>query len=331
MMESSGLSCRVDFAQQVLCSRQSLDSERRSCHPVEVLCGPCHHKILATPGSHHTFWSPMYPVLLPGLVCTYEVEVVQPHLQADLGLEVTDLSVGSEGMESCQGAPSSIHVLTGSQAERLQLSSVLCGASAEQREFKYENKKIIQLLFFSGGGREREERRGFQLKVSVSREKKLTNSLTIGLIVSFLSAFVLLCGLLCCVAAVVSKKKSGAGRLAGRPRRGQKTANPYVMDNSMARRQASLPGFTFYCDSSGQLNREVRNQELGFKLYETISLQSRLNTYENVGSKRLDYRSRRSSPGLPAPPERPASVPESSELSHIYLSVSGENDEVFEE
>ena len=329
-MSSSGLSCQVTSLQEILCSRQSLGRRRRRCYPVEVECGSCHQQTVASPGSSLALWSPMYPVSLPGMFCKFEVDVDLNH-KVDFRLEVTDLSVGHGGDENCEAATSSIHVLTGRGTDQpLQSEVVLCGAQGEARQFSFENKNRIQLWYTSGRGREAGDRRGFQLTVSVSREKKLTSSLMIGLIVSFLLAFVLLVGLLCCVGAIVNKKKSEASRLASRPRRGHQKVNPYLMDNSVARRHPSLPCFTFYCDNSGQPNQEA-NQELGFKLYETISLKSSLNSYENIGYKiPPGQRLRSSLPPPPPLPARPSSVSETSQLSPIYLSISGGQNPVFE-
>ena len=61
--------------------------------------------------------SPLYPHLLVGLVCRWNLEVVEvgSSSQVDLGLEVTNLSLGDE--ETCETSTSSLHILTGPGGE----------------------------------------------------------------------------------------------------------------------------------------------------------------------------------------------------------------------
>ena len=177
------------------------------------------------------------------------------------------------------------------------------------------------------------ERRGFQLTISVSEERKSQGSLKSGLIVSILAAAVLLGGLLCCVALGLNMKQVGASRMGRRTAKGrQEAANIYMMDNSVARRLPTLPGFRFHSDNNLQHCDEA-NAELGFKLYETISLKS-INSYENIGVRFHEYCNRVRRASIPPPPplpERPITLPENTDMSPLYLSFSGADNEVFEE
>ena len=69
------------------------------------------------------------------------------------------------------------------------------GGSLQRSQFKFTNKRHLQLRFVSVEAAERREGRegrGFQLTISVSEVKESNGSLTTALIVSFLSAAVLL-------------------------------------------------------------------------------------------------------------------------------------------
>ena len=339
--ETSSVSCSVDQFQEIRCSRQGLG--RRRCRPLLISCGFCLRKLTAGPGTSLSLASPLYPHLLPRLVCRWELEVVEvgSSSRVDLSLEVTDLSLGDE--ETCETSTTSLHILAGTGGEELlQSEATLCGNRTQHSRgprYHFTNKKRLQLRLFSGESEGPGERRGFQLTISVSKERKTQGSLGTGLIVfvSIVAAAVLLGGLLCCVALGLNIKQAGASRMGRRTARGrQEAANIYMMDNSVTRRLPTLPGFRFHSDN----NLQNGHEELGFKLYETISLKSRINSYENIGVRFQEYcnRVRRVSlcsssiPPIPPPlPERPVIVAEETDMSPIYLSFSGEDNQVFEE
>ena len=221
----------------------------------------------------------------------------------------------------------------------MQSKATLCGnQQGEAQRYNFTNKKHLQLRFGTGesqGG----ERRGFKLTISVSEVRTSHSSLRIGLIASILTAAVLLGGIICCVALCLNMKEAGASRRGRRRAKGrQEAANIYMMDNTVARRLPTIPGFRFHSDNNNLHHSHEANGEPGFKLYETISLKSRINSYENIGVRFQEYcnRVRRASlashamPPPPPLPERPNFLPENTDMSPIYLSVSGMEDEVFE-
>ena len=347
--ESSSVSCSLGPHQEVSCSRQGRG--RRRCRPLEVSCGGCLRRLTAGPGTSLSLASPLHPHLLPGLVCRWELEVVEvaPSSQVDLSLEVRDLSLGPE--ETCETSTSFLHILAGPGGEEaLESEATLCGDQSQSQsqpryQFKFSNKKHLQLRFVSGeaaGQRERRERRGFQLTISVSEVKKSHGSLKTALIVSILSAAVLLGGLICCVAAGLNMKEARGGRLGRRRARGGQEANIYMMDSSVARRLPTLPGFRFHSDNNNLHHCHEANAELDFKLYETISLQSRINSYENIRFQEYRNRVRRASlasPSVPPPPPpsppplpgRPNILPENTDMAPIYLSITDADKEVLDE
>ena len=331
------MACSLDPFKEIRCSRQV--QGRRRCRPLQISCGGCRRKLTAGPGTNLSLASPLYPHLLAGQVCRWDLEVVEvgSSSQVDLGLEVTDLSLGDE--ETCETSTSSLDILTGSGGEEpLQREVTLCGSQTRRSQaprYHFTNKKHLQLRFVSGESEGQGERRGFQLTISVSEERKSQGSLKSGLIVSILAGAVLLGGLLCCVALGLNMKQVGASRMGRRTARGrQEAANIYMMDNSVARRLPTLPGFRFHSDNNLQHCDEA-NAELGFKLYETISLKSRINSYGNIGvrlPRELQYRVRRTSIPPPPPlPKGPIILSENTDMSPMYLSFSGVDNEVFEE
>ena len=332
------MACSVDPHKEIRCSRQDRGSRR--CRPLQISCGGCRRKLTAGPGTNLSLASPLYPLLLPGLVCRWDLEVVEvgSSSQVDLSLEVTDLSLGDE---TCETSTSSLHILTGAGGkEPLQSEATLCGNQNQLTphspgpRYDLTNKKHLQLRFVSGESERLGERRGFQLTISVSEERKSHGSLQTGLIVSILAAAVILGGLLCCVGLALNMKQAGASRMGRRPARGrQEAANIYMMDNSVARRLPTLPGFRFHSDNNLHHCDEA-NAELGFKLYETISLKSRMNSYENIGVRFHEYCNRVRRASIPPPPplpERPIILSENTDMSPMYLSFSGADNEVFEE
>ena len=71
----------------------------------------------------------------------------------------------------------------------------------------------------------------------------------------------------------------GDGRDAG-------ADNIYMIDNSVPRRLPHLPAFTFNADTDNNGDSVLDNpHQDGFKLYESISLQSRINSYEDILDK----------------------------------------------
>ena len=335
------MACRVDPHSEIRCSREGRGRGR--CRPLHISCGGCLRKLTASPGTNLSLASPLHPHLLPGLICRWDLQVVEvgPSSQVDLSLEVTDLSLGDE--ETCETSTSSLHILAGPGDDKpLQSEATLCGYQSRGPRYQLSNKKHLQLRFVSGDSEEAGQRRGFQLTISISEERKSHGSLKTGFIISILSAAILLGGLICCVAVGLNMKEAGGDSRLGRRRvrRGQEAANIYMMDNSVARRLPTLPGFRFHSDNNNLHQCHEANTELDFKLYETISLQSRINSYENIGVRLQEYRNRvqrasLTSPSVPPPPPplpgRPNILPENTEMSPIYLSFSGEDNEVFEE
>ena len=116
----------------------------------------------------------------------------------------------------------------GGGEEHLQSEATLCGNQTQLTQHsQFTNKKHLQLRFVSGESEGLGERRGFQLTISVSEERKSQGSLKSGLIVSILAGAVLLGGLLCCVALGLNMKQVGASRMGRRTVRGrQEAANP---------------------------------------------------------------------------------------------------------
>ena len=164
---------------------------REGVGPLQISCGGCRTKLTAGPGTNLSLASPLYPHLLAGLVCRWDLEVVMEvgsSSQVDLGLEVTDLSLGDE--ETCETSTSSLHILTGRGGEEpLQSEVTLCGSQTRRSQaprYHFTNKKHLQLRFVSGQSEGLGERRGFQLTISVSEERKYQGSLKSGLIVSIL-------------------------------------------------------------------------------------------------------------------------------------------------
>ena len=109
------MACSVDPFKEIRCSRQG--QGRRKCRPLQISCGGCRRKLTAGPGTNLSLASPLYPHFLAGLVCRWDLEVVEvgSSSQVDLGLEVTDLSLGDE--ETCETSTSSLHILTGPGGE----------------------------------------------------------------------------------------------------------------------------------------------------------------------------------------------------------------------
>ena len=174
------MTCNVDPFKEIRCRRQS--QGRRRCRPLQISCGNCQRNLTASPGSSLQLTSPLYPHLLPGLVCLWDLEVeeVGSASQLDLSLEVSDLSLGDE--ETCEISTSSLHVLAGPGGEEsLQSKATLCGIQqGEAVRYNFTNTKHLQLRFASGES-EGGERRGFKLTISVSEVKTSHSSLKNGL------------------------------------------------------------------------------------------------------------------------------------------------------
>ena len=85
------------------------------------------------PGTNLSLASPLYPHLLPGLVCRWDLEVVEvgSSSQVDLSLEVTDLSLGDEETSEQPPQASNSPVSGGGAPSRISLA--WCSPPSSQR------------------------------------------------------------------------------------------------------------------------------------------------------------------------------------------------------
>ena len=148
------MTCDVDPYNEIRCRRQG--QGRRRCRPLQVSCGGCQRNLTVSPGTSLQLTSPLYPHLMPGLVCLWDLEVeeIGSASRLDLGLEVTDLSLGDE--ETCEISTSSLHILAGPGGEEsLESKATLCGnQEGEPERYNFTNMKHLQLRFVSGEGGE---------------------------------------------------------------------------------------------------------------------------------------------------------------------------------
>jgi len=351
----SELSCHQDDYYDIVCNRSS-SSNSGSCSLLQVTCGACHKHVSLQPNSSLQLMSPLYPVLQPGQVCQYDLQLAQG-VSADITLEITDLSL-APAKPSHSGVycvASFLHILSGQSFSELESLATLCGEVYYPARTSYYRvtDSVVRLMLVSGAddgalGR----RRGFLLNIHVSPAIVKIPLQRLLIFLSFFGFLILVCVLMSSVLIYLNSKSKARvvqprrrqtwhGSLA-RPgeslhqvrterirqlgsswsRNSWGSDNLYMFDNRVSRRLPQLPAFNF---TSDDINHRAEDEDPGFKVYETISLQSRspdrvLDEAIANTEKKFSVNSLQCPPPLPTRPSLLAEKPYSSPL---YLSLPG--------
>jgi len=347
---SSKLSCYQDQYYEISCNRSS--SHSSSCSLLQVNCGACYSHISLHPNSSIQLLSPLYPVLQPGLVCQYDLELGQG-VAADISLQISDLSLAPAEASSAGAHPhcfnSFLHVLGGASFTELDSVAVLCGELP--RHLAVTDSVVVRLILVSGNQDMVQGRRGFLLNIFVSSSKdKFSRQKLWILLFSFFGFIISLIILMCSVLICLTKKKSqermrqprrrqtwhGNAARPGQSIHQERTErmrqlglwgsnNLYMYDNRVGRRLPQIPAFSFSSDRH-QAQQE-KDEDSGFQVYETISLQSG-NADRTIDEAIANTEKKFSSLILqqqhpPPLPSRHTLLPESPYSSPLYLTLPG--------
>ena len=298
--------------------------------------------------------SPLYPVLQPGLVCQYDLQLPQD-ISADISIEIADLSL-APAQSSQLGyhcVNSFVHILSGFSFSELKSVATLCGEvfyPGKSSFFKLNNN-VVRLLLVGGSDNRALGRRGFLVNVYVSPSIMKIPFYPLAILLSFIGFLVLIAVLLASVILYLNRKsKSRLSHPRRRqtwhgsvPRDGESlhqtrterirdlnrltstswgSDNLYTFDNRVSRRLPELPAFNF---ASDYRNQHGELEDLGFKVYETLSLKSKSCSHENVDDEtNTANKSATSSIHCPPPlPSRPTPTVEDPYSSPLYLTLPG--------
>lgn len=344
---SSQLSCYQDQYYEISCNRSS--SHSSSCSLLQVSCGACYSHISLHPNTSIQLLSPLYPVLQPGLVCQYDLELGQG-VAADISLQIADLSLAPAEASQAGAHPhcfnSFLHVLSGASFTELDSLAVLCG---EMPRYLTVTDSVVRLMLVSGNQDMVQGRRGFLLNILVSSSKDNIPRHKLWILLSFFGFIISLIILLCSVLICLTKKKSqerlrqprrrqtwhGSVARPGQSIHQERTErmmqlglwgsnNLYMFDNRMGRRLPQIPAFSFSSDR--HQTQQEKDEDSGFQVYETISLQSG-NADRTIDEAIANTEKKFSrSPILQPPPPLPSRLtmlPESPYSSPLYLSLPG--------
>jgi len=349
---SSALSCHQDDYYEIVCNRSI--SRPGSCSLLQVTCGSCHSHVQLKPNSSRQLMSPLYPVLQPGLVCQYDLQLPQD-ISADISIEIADLSLApaqSSNLGHGQHCVNSfVHILSGFSFSELKSVATLCGEvfyPGKSSFFKLNNN-VVRLLLVGGSDNRALGRRGFLVNVYVSPSRMKIPLYPFVILLSFIGFLILIAVVLASVILYLNRKsKSRLSHPRRRqtwhgsvPRDGESlhqtrterirdlnrltstswgSDNLYTFDNRVSRRLPELPAFNF---ASDYRNQHGEFEDLGFKVYETLSLKSKSCSHENVDDEtNTENKSSTSSIHCPPPlPSRPTPTVEDPYSSPLYLTL----------
>ena len=288
---SSHVTCLQDEYFEIVCSRYR--TSPRPCSFLQVTCGPCHYHVHLQPNSSVQLMSPLYPVLQPGLVCQYDLQLPQD-ISADISIEVADLSLNpAQSSPSGQHCVSSfLHILGGATFLELKSIATLCGLLHYPSDLSYYkiDESSVRLLMVAGSSARHEGRRGFQVNVYVSPSRMKIPLHKIIILLAFFGVLILILSVLASVIIYLNRKSKIRRCLPRRrqtwhgsvPTTGENvhqsrterirhwgTDNLYMFDNSVNRRGLpELPAFNF---ASVEQDHETDADNSGFKVYESLS------------------------------------------------------------
>jgi len=351
----SELSCHQDDYYDIVCNRSS-SSNSGSCSLLQVTCGACHKHVSLQPNSSLQLMSPLYPVLQPGQVCQYDLQLAQG-VSADITLEITDLSLApaKPSHSGVHCVASFLHILSGQSFFELESLATLCGEVYYPGGTSYYRvtDSVVRLMLVSGADDGALGRRGFLLNIHVSSSRVKIPLQRLLIFLSFFGFLIIVCVLMSSVLIYLNRKSKA--RVA-QPRRRQTwhgslarpgeslhqvrterirqlgsswsrnswgSNNLYTFDNRVSRRLPQLPAFNF---TSEDIIHRMEDEDPGFKVYETISLQSRSpdrvldEAIANTEKKFLVNSLQCPPPPLPT---RPSLLAENPYSSPLYLTLPG--------
>jgi len=309
----------------VECTQQSLNRTKIDCRVnhhttatssctnfLEVVCGPCSRKLGLFPGQTHTISSPLYPVLQPGLSCSWHFTFPEGYFGS---LEIFDISLPPPTNGDCVN--SSLQILSGYYEKNLESVASLCGELGGSLQVPLPGPHAKLLLTSPGNPSHTQLIRGINVSVTVPASPLVApNS---GLSIPTLVLSTLLSCLLCLFIVFLahmatSRRKSKVRRGVGstwqgaRPSQGQSLHQ--ARTQALARQQAiNLPrqegNSNIYRIDLSQPARQEEHRE---DIYETMSrLETPLNTPKNPGLGTLIEPQTEITEPPPLPPARPPS------------------------
>jgi len=350
---TSELSCHQDEYFEIFCNRSV--SSVSSCSILQVTCGACHKHVSLQPNSSLQLLSPLYPVLQPGLVCQYDLELGHD-TAADIAIEITDLSLAQpehsqSGNKYC--LHSFLHLLSGKSFKELKSFARLCGEVYFPRGQSYfrVTDPVVRLMLVTGVESRALGRRGFLVNIYVSPSSTNATMQRLWILLSFVGLLIIIGVIMSAVFIHLNRRSKARIRKPKRrqtwhgtvARRGPggswdqervdrishfgNNNNLYMFDNRINRRLPQLPPFHFGTDQDENNQDE---EDPGYKLYETISLQSLnynsvldeaiANTEKKFSMSDIQHQDQDPSP-LASPPTSLEECPYSSPL---YLTLPGE-------
>ena len=165
--------------------------------------------------------SPLYPVLQPGLVCQYDLQLPQG-TGADISIEIADLSLApaeaSHSGEHCVN--SFLHILSGESFSGLESVATLCGEVYYPVGSSFFNmsSSSVRLMLVAGSDDMAWGRRGFLVNVHVSSSRTKIPLDKLYILLSLLGFLVIIGVILACILLYLNRKSKSR---VGHPRRRQ--------------------------------------------------------------------------------------------------------------
>jgi len=285
-------------------------------------------------------------------VCQYDLELGHD-TAADIAIEITDLSLAQpehsqSGTEHC--LHSFLHLLSGKSFKELKSFARLCGEvyfPTGQSYFRVTSP-VVRLLLVTGVKSRALGGRGFLVNIYVSPSSTNGTMQRLWILLSFVALLIII-GIIVSTVIIHLNRKSKArikkprrrqtwhGTVArsgggwGQEERVDRIShfgrnNLYMFDNRISRRLPQLPPFHF---GTGHGENSQEEEDPGYKLYETISLQSLnfnsvldeaiANTEKKFSTSDIQHQNQ----DPPPLPSRPTILEECPYSSPLYLTLPG--------
>jgi len=218
-LHSSTIYCKQSLSYQTSCSITNSTSPCQFLLSIE--CGSCHSHIQLAPNASVLLKSPLYPVLQPGMICQYDLELGE-EVAADISIDFDDFSLAPpllthSHVDTGHCVSSYLHVLAGNTFSQMDSLAMLCGENVPDK-LHLRRQNVVRLQLVTGADVYARNHRGFSMKVQVSSAFDNTGLTGIAIIIAFVLGLFIVFGVL--VAGIVVFQKWKAQKRKRRPRRG---------------------------------------------------------------------------------------------------------------
>ena len=249
-LSNSNISCSLTTSYTTSCSVVPMEMDVPCSYLFNLVCGSCHSHTYLTSNSSVQLKSPLYPVLQPGMVCQYDLEL-DKEVSADISVNIEDLSLPPANYVSSHPGhciTSYLHIMSGITFHQLTILATLCGDTRPDMFMLKQQEKVVRLQLVTGPGASARNRRGFRITVRVSPSLDIIDLAQVGIFVAYFL------GLLIFVAAIVAGlvlfQKCKTQKRKRKPRRGVTWHG-----------SAPQPGQSLHIDRTVNITRQLFNVE----------------------------------------------------------------------